>query len=57
MNRIKEVSVGNRRLGYEDLESNMVNGYTNRQQDLKFLIAKILEVDPKELIKTDKPSK
>ena len=40
---------------------NMVNGYVqNRQQprlEVLFEIAKILEVDPKELIKTEKPSK
>ena len=40
---------------------NMVNAYVqNRQQprlEVLFEIAKILEVDPKELIKTEKPSK
>lgn len=40
---------------------NIVNGYVqNRQQPILrvlFEIAKNLEVDPKELIKTDKPSK
>jgi putative transcriptional regulator len=40
---------------------NMVNGYVqNRQQprlEVLFEIAKIFEVDPKELIKTEKPSK
>lgn len=39
----------------------MVNGYVrNRKQPILealFEIAKILEVDPKELIKTEKPSK
>jgi putative transcriptional regulator len=38
----------------------MVNGYVqNRQQprlEVLFEIAKILEVNPKELIKTDKPA-
>lgn len=40
---------------------NMVNAYVqNRQQprlEVLFEIARILEVDPKELIKTEKPSK
>ena len=40
---------------------NMVNAYVqNRQQprlEVLYEIAKILEVDPKELIKTEKPSK
>jgi putative transcriptional regulator len=44
-----------------DKSYNMVNGYVqNRQQprlEVLFEIAKILEVDPKELIKTEKPSK
>ncbi len=66
MNRIKEVLEEKgikqtwlaERLGKS---YNMVNGYVqNRQQprlEVLFEIAKILEVDPKELIKTVKPSK
>ena len=66
MNRIKEVLEEKgikqtwlaERLGKS---YNMVNGYVqNRQQprlEVLFEIAKILEVDPKDLIKTDKPAK
>ena len=66
MNRIKEVLEEKgikqtwlaERLGKS---YNMVNGYVqNRQQprlEVLFEIAKILEVDPKDLIKADKPAK
>ncbi len=66
MNRIKEVLEEKgikqtwlaERLGKS---YNMVNGYVqNRQQprlEVLFEIANILEVDPKELIKTEKPRK
>ena len=66
MNRIKEVldekGIKQTWLAEQLGKSyNMVNAYVqNRQQprlEVLFEIAKILEVDPKELIKTEKPSK
>ena len=66
MNRIKEV-LGEKGIkqtwlaGKLGKSYNMVNGYVqNRQQprlEVLFEIAKILEVDPKDLIQTVKPSK
>jgi transcriptional regulator with XRE-family HTH domain len=66
MNRIKEVleekGITQTLLAEKLGKSyNMVNGYVqNRQQprlEVLFEIARILEVSPKDLIKTDKPEK
>jgi putative transcriptional regulator len=66
MNRIKEVleEKAIKQIGFAERlgrSYNMVNGFVqNRQQprlEVLFEITKILEVDPKELIKTEKPSK